>query len=350
MALFQRLHMKNLNRYLNSSIQLSFLKRLTRALSNGYTLLAALETLKWDNRLRPVANEAINLLKNGKTIDYVFEKLKFHPIISTYMYFAKEYGDLEESILKCVEIYEKRLEYTKRFTQVIRYPLLLIVIFSILFFFIQYSVLPNLLTLLQQNNPDDPFINYFITLSSVIYYACLALVFCLLIIRWVWHVMKDKIPIEKQLHFILAIPFYRSYVKLNTSFLFSTHMSSLLKTGLSIKDVLAVLARQQKLPILTHYADFLTNGLKSGYPIYVLIHQLELINPQLASIFQKNTDANTLEKDLTIYAIYLTDELNQKIQKAITYVQPIVFIGLGLIIILIYMSLMLPMYQFIETL
>ncbi|WP_010096973.1 competence type IV pilus assembly protein ComGB [Ornithinibacillus scapharcae] len=350
MALFQRLRMKIWNKQLKPSLQLTLLKRLARALSNGYTLLSALETLKWDNQLRPIAIDAINLLKNGHPIDHVFEKLQFHPIISTYLYFAKEYGDLEESILKCVDIYEKRIEYTKKFTQVIRYPIILISIFSILFFFIQYSVLPNLLNLLQQSNQDTPFLTAALTLTTTIYYTFIVLVSCLLIMRWIWIVSRNKIPIESQLYFIKLIPFYRDYIRLNTSFLFSTHVSSLLKTGLSIKDVLAILARQHKLPILTHYANILTDGLTKGFPLHSLMDQLGLINPQLASIFQKNIDAETLEKDLSIYASYLTDEMNQNVQKAITYIQPIFFTGLGFVIILIYMSLMLPMYQFIETL
>jgi competence protein ComGB len=36
--------------------------------------------------------------------------------------------------------------------------------------------------------------------------------------------------------------------------------------------------------------------------------------------------------------------------KAITYIQPVFFVLLGCIIILIYLSLMLPMYQIIQTL
>ena len=152
MVLLQKLHLKITNRKVNSTIQLNFLNRLSKSLSNGYSLLAALETLKWDNKLRKLVDEVIILLKRGYSLDQALEQQAFHPIITTYLYFAKDYGDLETSILKCVENYEKRLQYAKKFTQVVRYPIILIIIFSFVFFFIQHSVLPNLLMLFHQNN------------------------------------------------------------------------------------------------------------------------------------------------------------------------------------------------------
>ncbi|WP_042145913.1 competence type IV pilus assembly protein ComGB [Paucisalibacillus sp. EB02] len=348
MVLYQKLRMNVTKQKIKPSMQLNLLKRLSRSLENGYTLLTALETLTWDRNLEEISNKIIHLLKSGQTLDQALDELAFHPIITTYLYFAKEFGDLETSIIKCVELYERRLEYAKKFTQIIRYPFVLVAIFSFVFFFIQHSVLPNLLTLFQQNDSNG--IPIAITIISLAYYGFILLLIACVLVRLLWKYVKVRIPIDLQIKLLSVIPIYRSYLRLNTSFQFSTHFGSLLKTGLSIKDVLAILSKQQKLPIVAHYATTLMSGLNQGHHVSILMKQFTFINTQLASIFQKNSNTESLEKDLSTYSTIITDELNQKIMKAITYIQPIFFILLGIIIILIYLSLLLPIYEIIQTL
>ncbi|MFS0672801.1 competence type IV pilus assembly protein ComGB [Ornithinibacillus sp. 179-J 7C1 HS] len=349
MDLLQKILTKVYEPRLKTTTQLTFLKRLSRSLSNGYPLIEALETMKWDKNLLSVAEQVIILLKSGETLDKSLEKLSFHPIITTYLYFAKEHANLEANLNKCLHIYEQRLNHLKKFTQVIRYPIILIIIFSMVFFFIQHKVLPNLLSLFQQNNQESHMINTTITFSSLIYYGFIMVILISLTIYFLWTHMKPKTPVELQIKLYNMLPIYRGYVKLNTSFLFSTHVETLLKTGLPIKDVLTILSKQTKLPLLSYYATQLINGLNQGFPISLIMEQLTFLSPQLTSIFQKNSNSESLEKDLATYSTFLIDELNDKIVNIITYIQPVFFILLGLIIILIYLSLMLPMYQFINT-
>lgn len=349
MVLFQKRPMITLRRQLKPELQLRFLQQLAKVLTNGYSLLSALETLKWDRSLALLAENTINKLKNGIGFDKALEELKFNPLITTYLYFSKDYGDLEENISKCVGIYEKRLHYYRQFGQAIRYPLILLVVFTMMFFFIQHSVIPNLLTLAQQGTENAILIKLSITVVTVCYYTFIICIFLILLCRIIWQYLKLKVPIETQLIFLKLLPFYRSYLKLNTSFLFATHISSLLKSGLSIKDVLAILEKQSRLPLLSYYSSLLTKGLNQGIPISFVITNLFFINSQLAKLFQKNANTELLEKDLTIYAAMLIEQLNQRILKAITYIQPIFFILLGIMIILIYLSLIWPMYQIFET-
>ncbi|MBC5637199.1 type II secretion system F family protein [Ornithinibacillus sp. BX22] len=341
--------MKRFNKKLNISTQLTFLKRLSRALTNGYPLLAALETLKWDKSLFHLSEDIIHHIKRGYTLDQSLEKLSFHPIITSYLFFAKEHGDLDASITKCLAIFEKRIHHLKKFTQVIRYPIILLIVFSIAFLFIQHSVVPNLLTLFQQHEQNSFIIHSAIRLSSLLYYSTILILIILFIMYWIWKQIKATIPIGLQIKIYRSTPLYRNYLTLNTSFLFATHVESLLKTGLPIKDVLTILSKQEKLPLLSYYSTQLTNGLNHGVPISQLMTELTFISPQLASIFQQNSNADTLEKDLATYSAYITEEINEKIVKFITYIQPVFFILLGLVIILIYLSLLVPMYQFIET-
>src|SRR4051794_3546921 len=104
MDLSLRIPFKNHKKKLPKEIQLRFLKRLHRLLESGYPLLEAMETLKWDKSLLPIATQIINSLKNSLTIDQAFEKAMFHQSITNYLYFVQANGDLQGSILKCMEM------------------------------------------------------------------------------------------------------------------------------------------------------------------------------------------------------------------------------------------------------
>ncbi|MEN2765997.1 competence type IV pilus assembly protein ComGB [Ornithinibacillus xuwenensis] len=349
MGLFQKIHLKTNKQQVSTQLQLRFLQRLSRVLSNGYSLLSALETLRWDKTLHTITNPIIADLKSGLSIDQSLEKLRFNEFITTYLFFAKEYGDLESSIKKCVDIYEERIRYQQKLTQVIRYPIILLIVFSFVFFFIQQSVIPNILLLFQNSHQKLSAITFSVFISSVIYYSFITLMLLIILTKWLWKRFKSKFPISSQIKIYTTIPIYRSFLKLNTSYQFSTHMSSLLRTGLSLKDVLIIISKQTKLPILSHYATIIADGLNQGIHAADIVLELPLMKAQLAEIFQKNINTNTLQKDLEIYAIFLTDELNKRILKSITYIQPIFFMALGLVIICIYLSLILPMYHYMET-
>ncbi len=350
MVLFLKKHISiHKRRKLPNEVQLRFLRMLSRLLANGYPLIEALEIMKWDNQLAKIATEIMTSLKSGYKIDKAFEQSKFHPTITTYLFFVRVNGDLQTSINKCIEMYAHRVKYMKKFEQMIRYPLILLLIFSTLLYFIKNSVLPSFVDLFQESSAASSTVilsMMIIDYLGIFVMACCFMVFACALF---WQFNKRKIKIDKQIKFYNALPIYRKFLKLQTSFLIATHISTLLKTGMSIKEILHHLAKQEKLPIIAHYSNLMIEELSKGYPISSLLSQFSFLDKQIATIFQKNANMDALEKDLTIYAEMLTEELQRKIIKAITLIQPLFFIILASFIIFIYVTLMWPMFQLINS-
>lgn len=329
--------------------QLLFLNRLSRLLNNGYSLIEALEVIKWDKTLHDAADTIITSLKDGNSIDQAFEKANFSTAITSYLYFTRVSGEINTSIEKCLQMYEQRLRYIKKFQQVIRYPIVLFVVFTILFYFIQQSVLPSFLNLFESTTETSSILFFAIHFGEWVGNIAYISLILLVVIGIAWNMNKEKLSIEQQVKIFRSIPIYRSYKRIQVSFLFATHFSSLLKTGIPIKEILRTMAGQKKLSVLTHYSELIIDELNQGKHIASLLLQLKLIDKQLSIIFQKNADAETLEKDLSVYADLLTEEMNRKIMKTITYIQPIFFLILAGFIIFIYITLMWPMFQLIKT-
>lgn len=348
MATFLKRYIKIRKERVANELQLRFLERLHRLLSNGYPLVSALEILTWDKQMTQPAAKITAGLKNGNTIDQAFEEASFHPSITSYLFFIRLNGDLQESIGKCADMFAHRMKYMKKFQQIIRYPLILLFIFSVLLYFIKQYVLPAFSELFQNTSASA---TLSITMKILDFMGTAALISLAVILTalLIWKTRKKKLPVEIQIQLFNSIPIYRSFLKLQTSFLFAMHFNTLLKTGMSFKEILHQMANQHKIPIIAYYSGLMTAELTKGLHITYLLSQFTFLEKQLASIFQKNADIRSLEKDLTVYAELLTEEIQRKIVKTITYIQPVFFIILAGFIIFIYITLMWPMFDLIKT-
>lgn len=334
---------------LSDDIQLRFLKRLSRLLTNGYSMVESLEIIKWDKQLMAIGDQIIIALRNGVPIDQAFDQAKFHHTITAYLYFVRENGNVLSSIEKCVMMFEDRLKYKKKFQEIIRYPLMLLIIFTILLYFIKQYVLPSFIDLFQSSTTAASTIMLSIKMIEFLTMFSISFGVISIVLFLVWHVKKQKINIKTQIKLYRFIPIYRKYLCLQTSFQFATHLSTQLKTGMSLKEVLHNMSKQTKMPVIAYYTSLMTIELNKGFQLPSLLSQLTFFETQLTEIFQKNTNNHSLEKDLATYADLLTEELQRKTMKAITVIQPIFFIVVACFVIFIYLTLMWPMFQLIQT-
>lgn len=350
MDLFRNIRYKHFkDKKVSAPLQYRFLSRLSRLLGNGYPMLHALETMQWDKTLAPIAKEVTNELKQGYTLDQVLVNLQFHSIITSYLFFSRTSGELKECIDKSILLFEQRNTYTKKFKQIIRYPIILLMIFSILLIVLKHTVLPAFLDLFLSTPEITLTIQTSIFLIDFFIFFISGAAVVLFISYVVWKYKSPTISIENRLRIYRGIPIIRSFLRLQTSFLFATHVGTLLKAGISIKEILRMLSIQDKQKIISHYAHLMNQELSRGVFITSLMTQLFFFEKQLAAIFQKNTESVALEKDLMVYADVLIEEQHRKIMKIITLVQPIVFAVLAGFIVFIYGTLMWPMFQLLKT-
>src|SRR5690625_5107199 len=343
-----------INRQLNKSPlkdedQLTFLKRLYRLIKNGYALNEALDIISWDERMYDVVTEIKSYLMNGSYLDHALRKVNFHPMTVMYIYFVRMHGDLLTGLEKSMTMFEQRMYTMKRFKRVSRYPLLLSFIFIILLSVIKIYILPAYIELFQFHAMSNRTVEWTMTTINILLTFLFISLFIIVVVVSFSYIKKQKLPIEKQLQIYMYVPVFRTYLQMRTSFYFATHVSLLLKTGMSIRQIIEHLCNQTELPVVQHYAQLLLQHLEKGYYVNELFHALPFIDEQLAIIFQKHHDHEALERDLATYADFIAELTEQKISKVMLYIQPITFTFVGVCIIWMYLSLLWPMFQLIDT-
>ena len=334
---------------LSEEVQLIFLQRLHHLLKLGYPLLEALEVMKWDHRLASICEKVRHYLSKGYRIDKALDKANFHDTIVAYLYFVAINGNLILSLEKCINMFEHRLNSIKKFQKNVRYPIVLIIFFTILLVFLKQSVLPSFIELFRMNKEASQTVLWSLMFIDFFTNIILITIGGVLLFGIVWHRVKDKIAIETKIKLYNKIPIFRNYLTLQTSYYFSTHISMFLKAGLSMKEILQAITNQDKLPIIRHYANLMKEQLTQGQKVDHLLMALPFIEKQLSYIFQKNDDHDSLQRDLTAYVHYISEQMEQKIMRFIQLIQPTIIVMLGLFIIFVYVTLMWPMFQVIKT-
>jgi len=334
---------------LSLTLQIQFLKRLHQLLDNGYPLIHSLRLIQLEKKFKVVSSTLEELLINGTTLGSAFKKLHFHTLISSFLTTVETTGYLKNNLLTCIRIGEQQLTYTQKIKRVIRYPIILLVFFIILFSLINYFVLPSFESMITS---DDSAFSMYIVMNII---KSIGLILATIIsILYFLYLFKNRInqtfTIEQRINHLKKIPLINYLMTLHTTFLFSTQLSTLLKSGLTLKNTLAHLAKQSQMPIISHYSKLLIQDYRKGGDAVHLLHHFPLIDQQLALLFQNQTNMKDLAKDLAVYNQILFDEFEHSIMKIIQMIQPIFFSLLAIFIILMYISILWPMFDLINHL
>lgn len=334
---------------LNDEQQLLFLQRLHRLLMDGYSLTRALKVLNWNKSFIQSTKIITEHLTQGKYIDEAFNQANFHHTIVAYLYFVRFNHDLTTSLNKAIHMFSQRVENRKKFIRIIRYPLVLSFIFIILLFFLKGTILPSFLKLFQHSQESSNTIVLAITFIDILVGLVLIMICIILVSFFGWKFYLKKLPIEEQITYFIKIPIYRSFIRLQTSYYFTTHISMFLKTGMSMQTILRQMTLQNKLPLISYYASLMEQQLQNGFQLDHLIINFYFIEPQIAYIFEQQQNNDMLEYDLRAYADYVVQYMEDQIKKILTLIQPVFFCILASFIVFIYLALMWPMFQIIQT-
>lgn len=333
----------------NETVQLYFLQRMERLLTNGYSLIETLEMIAWDRKLEQFAKKMKRTLQKGKPIDVAFEQLRFHKTIVSYLYFVRYNGNLLYSIKKCKDMFSQRLHYMNKLKQTLRYPLVLSILFFFLLGFLKRSILPSFQQLFQSSHTSTKTVIISLFVIDSLTTFSILLIVCIVIVFVYWYVFRHQFPIETQVKLYEKIPFVRSIIRVHTSLHIATHVAMFLHAGLSLKQTFEQMKQQKKFVIVQYYVTQMHETLQKGISLGPLLHQLCFIDYQLAQLFQKNERIESLTKDLFAYSDYMMDYIERIVMRAIILIQPVFFTLLALFIIFIYLSLLLPMFQLIKT-
>mgnify|MGYP001328631452 CR=1 FL=1 len=329
-----------------------FLERIGQFLQRGYSLSTSIEFygLNEKTHIRQHLEQMLAMLKEGEPLYEILERFGFPSDVSANVFFS-EYHDLSEGLIQSGQMLQKREELKKRLESILRYPLFLIWLTIVMLFIIVHYVFPRFSTLYTSIDSELPAITN-IMIAFVNLFPMLVVVFTMtafFIFLFILSKVRSHSP-QKMIDVLLKIPFVHTITKLIITQRFSTNLSVLLKAGMSINEAMQIFEKQRHSLFFQQEAAELKHRLQSGESLEAVITGRRVYREELASVINHGHMNGQLADELSVYADILSQKLDEKIKKALTIIQPLILSAVGLLVLLMFLSIMLPMLDVIQSL
>lgn len=333
--------------------QAIFLKRLGFLLEQGYTLSQAMEfmQIQFSERNQPLFKEGLQRLENGDSFYQIINRLKFAPLAISYTFFGEKNGQLAQALMMAGEIIQKKYEHEQQIKKLLAYPFFLLIFTFMLFFIIQWRILPQFLLLYQhfQSTPNQV-IQFYLWVNEHFTIFLFILLFLFLIsLLVVTYLKKRKSDYERQI-LINQIPVIRSYIRLWKTYYISFHLSQLLKNGFSLYECLKIVSQDPKKKYLAETIGKINEKLLTGKSFPHAVKEIPLWQKEFSAIIHHGQISGRIDMELETYSSYCLERFYEKIDVSIKLLQPIMFSLIALWIIMMYFSLLMPTFQMINNL
>ncbi|MCA1058138.1 type II secretion system F family protein [Rossellomorea aquimaris] len=329
-----------------------FLKRLGDLLQKGYTFTEAIDflLLPKEKKIIKLKKRLVGSLHKGESISSVMNKyLNIPDHVSAQIFFAEHHGQMGHTLSEAGSYLIKRRKNQQQLQKVFQYPLMLI-FFSVMMMVLLRKVLFPRFQSLYSSMGYEPsakltYLLHFIENFPVIFTAGLLF---LLFLTILYYVFKKKISPVRLSLVLSRLPFTSSYMKLGHSYFFSRELSFLLSNGVSITESLLIIESQSFRPTLQYISNHCVKRLKAGVPFHECFASLPFFQDELNFVVHHGQTNGRLAEELKVYSDICFQELEEKTNAWLKFIQPAIFTFVGLFIMAIYFSIMLPLFQMMQ--
>lgn len=336
----------------NEHEKAEFLKRIGLLMKRGYSLANSLELYAFNEReeIRMHIHNILERLKNGERIYEILQQLEFPSDIVASLYFFEK-NDLAEGLIHSGEFLAKRVAFKHKLQKILQYPLFLLWLTSIMIYLLFRHLIPHFSNLYSSIGSTLPKASQLIilTVKTLPFLFIIAGTLFILFIFAQYVKFRRLSPRTKLLN-LLRYPVIRTLTKLFVTHRFSLNLSSLLQSGVSINEAMQIFEQQTYSPFLQQEASEIKHRLVSGESLEQIMNERNPYRKELSQIIKHGQISGNLADELAIYADLLFQKIEQYLTKTLTIIQPIIFTIVGLIVLLMFLAIMLPMLQFIQSL
>ena len=328
-----------------------FLNRISDMLDNGFTLS---ESLHFISRLNHQESEMyqsmINSLQTGSPIHEVFHRQNFDSQACSQIYFAEKHGYLSKALKESGQYLLRKSKEREKLGRLLQYPLVLLLVLLLVGTLLKTLLLPRFEQLYNSMGyqPGAGIKLVLHILHNIPLYLIILSVFLSLCIIIATLIFRKKTALEMA-EIISAIPLINSFYKLYQTVFFSREWSFLLKSGFSMYEIISIMETQNIRPLLRESAEGMRESLTVGFSFSDALSRLCFIEHEMVMIVAHGEQNGRLDSELLYYSQFCLQKLEDKTMKVFTIIQPIIFALIGLMVVAIYMSIFLPMFQMMDA-
>lgn len=332
-----------------------FTVELSTLLDAGISLVAALEIEEnqmKEGMLKSTLAEVVADIRHGKSFS---EALAKHPKIFDKIYVGlikagEVSGQLDNILLDLAKFMEVSDENRSKVKSALTYPAVLIVVATAVCVFLLIAVLPSFASIFQSSGVELPLptrilmgVSEFLKYRWYIALGSLILAFGMFKLwtstkegRYTFDGMKFKFPVIGPL-------LTKSIVSR-----FTRTFGALVKSSVPMLQALEILKEGAGNARMEHLVDRIKLDVSEGERISTELEKSEYIPIMVARMVAVGEDTGALDTMLLKVADYYDKELEAEIKGLTSVIEPIITVGMGIVIGAIVLAVMLPMFDMIK--
>jgi len=265
---------------------------------------------------------------------------------------AEESGNLERTLNDLSNDFTKQADLQNRIRGALMYPILLIIGAGLVMTLLVTFVIPKIASIFSQSNFKIPFYSRIILGTGVFlgtYMKFIAPVFLAAAIAGWWYFTKVKRGRELLFEIIGRIPVVRDLLRRIALARFASTLSSLLRAGIPLIESLEITSRAVgnedfRLALERIAKERIARGVSIGDAF-----RSERVFPNVVTnLMSIGEKAGHLEEILTTLSDFYTSEIDSALKSLVSFIEPVLLIGIGALVAAIALSVIVPIYQLVS--
>jgi general secretion pathway protein F len=258
-------------------------------------------------------------------------------------------GETGGSLVTVLERLATHLEQShavkKSIQAALMYPIILVAVATVTVLILLIYVVPQFQTMFEDMGQSLPLATQIVIIiaEGIKQYGWIAFIIALALGGLLKHILADaekRIPIDK---LILRLPLVAAIIIRIEVTRFSRSLASLLHNGVPMLSALKVVADSLTNTVIRQAINNVKNSVQEGRGLGLALSKQGIFPPLAVQLIRVGEETGDLVPMLEQVANIYDDELRDSIQRFLTLLEPILIIGLGIIIAGIIISVLLAM-------
>lgn len=303
-------------------------------MSAGFTLTEMVNFLE-RSQLLPIqqTQQMRESLLNGRGMAEMLAELGFSDEVVTQLSLADIHGNTLKSLQKIDSYLANLTQVKKKLIEVATYPLILLGFLVLIMLGLKNYLLPQL----EDGNWATALISNFPTIFLGSFLVILLSLFITIIAA------KRKSRLKLWTH-LSRLPFLGKVAQLYLTAYYAREWGNLIGQGVELAQI-TQLMQKQKSQLFQEIGKDMESALLSGRDFHSKVLDYPFFLKELSLIIEYGEVKSKLGSELDIFSEETWANFFSKLNKSTQIIQPIIFIFVALMIVMIYAAMLLPMYQ-----
>ncbi len=305
--------------------------------ASGFHLGESVDFLKCSQLLADSYTQVLSDgLLAGKPFSSLLADLAFSDSVVTQVSLSEVHGNTSLS-LQHIEAYLGNLaRVRKKLIEVGTYPLILLGFLIAIMLGLKQYLLPQL----AEGNVATDLINHLPT----IFFGLVLTTLLAVLAGLYWYRRTNKLTVFSRLS---ALPFFGKLIQTYLTAYYAREWGSLLGQGLDMQQIVALM-QEQRSQLFREIGRDMAVAMANGQSFHQHIQAYPFFKRELSLIIEYGQVKSKLGSELAVYANECWEEFFSRVNRAMQLIQPLVFLFVAVIVVLIYAAMLLPIYQNME--